>query len=89
MISGTTPLVIAGDRLLAQRRERDDAVLDLVAARLLVIGEDFFEGDILLFGEALHPPQLRGRRRRVGDMGPRQGAGGGEAERTVKQRTSR
>jgi hypothetical protein len=47
-------------------------VFDLVA-RLLVFGDHLFEGDILLFGEALLPPHLRGRGRSVGDMGPRQG----------------
>jgi hypothetical protein len=68
------------DCLLAHRREGDDAVLDLVTARFLVVGEQLFEGNILLLGKALNPPQLRGRRRRVGDMRPRQGTGGREPE---------
>src|SRR5229473_4204438 len=43
--------------------------------------------DILLLGEALHPPQLGGHGRRVSDMGPRQG--GGEPHRAAKHRTPR
>src|SRR5215470_13425718 len=79
-----------GDRrncLLAHRCERDDAVLDLVAACLLVIGDQFFEGDILLLGEALHPPQLGSQCSRVSDMGSRQS--GGEPHRAAKYRTPR
>ena len=55
----------AGDRrddLLTLRRERDNAVVDRVAAGLLVIGDDLLERFILLLDEALRPPHLRGRR---------------------------
>ena len=58
-----------GDLLLPHRGKRHDAVVDLVAARLLVIGDHLLEGDILFLGEALHPPHRRGRRRGVGDIG--------------------
>src|SRR6516162_1290475 len=77
------------DHLLAERRERYDAVVNLVATRLLVIGDQLFEGYILLLSKTLGPPDLRGRRSRIGHMRPRQGASGGEPERTGKQRTPR
>ena len=45
------------------------------------------KGDILLLSEALLPPLLGGRRRRVGDVGPRQRARSGNTDRTTKHRT--
>src|SRR5215469_8118506 len=77
------------DCLLAQWRERNEAVIDLVAASLLVFLDHRFEGGILLFGKTLGEPNLRGRGRAVGDMGPRYGSGGNKPKRTVKHRTSR
>ena len=74
------------DFLLAQRRERNDAVLDLIAAGFLVVGHQLFEGDILFLSETLGPPDLCGRRRRVGDMRPRQSTGGGKPERAAQHR---
>jgi len=44
------------DDLLAQRRERNNAELDLVAAGLPVIGDDLFDCHILFLDEALRPP---------------------------------
>ena len=73
------------DDLLALRRERRDAEVDLVAARLLVICDDLFEPHILFLDEALRPPNFRGRRRRVGDIGAPQGSGRHQADRAVKQ----
>ena len=75
------------DRLLAQRRKRDDAELDLVAARLLIIGDDPVERGVFLLGETLRPPHLGGGRGRVGDVWPRQSAERTERKRTAQQRT--
>ena len=57
------------DDLLAHRRIGDDAVVDRVAAGLLVIGNDLLERNILFLRETLNPPHRRGRRRCVGDVG--------------------
>jgi hypothetical protein len=46
--AGDTPALYRRDLLLPQRRVRDEAVVDLVAARLLVIGDQRAEGDVLL-----------------------------------------
>ena len=62
--------------------------LDLIAAHVLVIGDDLAEGVILLGNNALTPPHLRGLGLRVGDVGPRQRAGGRKPERTAEYRTS-
>ena len=59
------------DDLLAHRRIGNDAEVDRVAARLLVIGDDLFECDILLLREALHPPHSRSGRRRICEVRPR------------------
>ena len=45
-----------GDRLLVQRHERHDAVLDLVAGRLLVVGDRLLERRVLRGNEALPNP---------------------------------
>jgi hypothetical protein len=63
---------------LALRGEGNDAVVDRVAAGLLIIGDDLFECGILFLDEALRPPDGRGRSRRVGDVGPHQGSSGCE-----------
>jgi hypothetical protein len=60
-----------GDDLLALRGERHDLQVDRVAASLLVIGDDLFDRHILFLREALRPPHLRGRGRRIGDIGAR------------------
>jgi hypothetical protein len=57
------------DDLLPQRRIGHDAVVDRVAAGLLVFGDDLLERDVLFLGGALGPPQGRGRGRCVGDVG--------------------
>ena len=62
--------------LLAHRRVGDDRVVDRVAARLLVIGDDFLKSDVFFVGEALDPPQGRGLGGGVGDIGPRKASGG-------------
>ena len=56
--SGTTPLVTAETIFWRIGGEGNDAVVDRVAARLLVIGDDLLESDILLLGEALRPPHV-------------------------------
>src|SRR5689334_6863710 len=61
-------------------------MVDLVAARLLVIGDQCAKGGILLRNEALVPPHLRGPGGRIHDMGPRQRASG-EPHRAAKHRT--
>src|SRR6516164_8247682 len=75
------------DDLLALRRERHDAELDRVAAGLLVIGDVLFDRRILFRDKALRPPHLSSGRRRVGDVGPRQGSGGDEPDGAEKYRT--
>src|SRR6516164_6183835 len=77
------------DRLLAHRRERDQALVDLIAASLLVIGDHRAKGGVLLGNEALVPPHLGRRGRRVGDMGPCQRASGGKPYGTAKYRAPR
>jgi hypothetical protein len=57
------------DDLLAHRRIGDNAVVDRVAAGLLVVGNDLLERNILLLRETLNPPHGRGRDRCVGDVG--------------------
>jgi len=81
----------AGNRrhlLLAQRGKGDNAVIDLVAADFFVLRDQFLEGRILVGNKALSPPHLRGLGLRVGDVGPRQRAGGRKPERTAEYRTS-
>ena len=79
----------AGDRrdcLLPQRRIGDEAVVDLVAARLLVIGGHRLEGRSLPRGQSpgrttprrLSPPRWR--------YGPRQGPGRSQRQRAAKHR---
>ena len=75
------------DRLLAHRCERDDAEVDFVAARLLVVGNHLLERGVLLFGEALNPPNFGSRSSRVGDIGPTQRAGRSEPDRAPEHRT--
>jgi hypothetical protein len=75
------------DDLLAQWRIGHDAVVDRVAAGLLVIGDDLFDRDVFLFGGALGPPHGRGRRRGVGDVGPPQSSRRRQSRGTAKQRT--
>jgi hypothetical protein len=52
--------------------EGRDAELDFVAARLFVIGDDFFDRGIFLRNETLWPPHFRRCSRSVGDMRMRQ-----------------
>ena len=74
------------DDLLAQRRIGDDAVVDGVAAGLLVIGDELAKRHILLLDEALGPPHGRGGRRGVGDVGPGQCRSSGKTHRAAQQR---
>ena len=82
--------IAAGDRrddLLHQRRKRDEAVVDRVAARLLVIGDDFAKRRILLGDKALGPPHRRGAGGGIGDIGSRQRPGRGNGKRAAQHRT--
>src|SRR5271166_4381807 len=82
--SGTTPLVTA--ETIFWRIGRD-AVVDRVAARLLVIGDDLLERDILFFGEPLCPPYRRRRGRGVGDIRAPEYPGRSQRQRAAKHRT--
>ena len=82
--------VAAGQRrddLLHDRPERNDAEVDNVAARLLVLRDHPFEGGVLLGDEPLGPPHMRGGGRRIGNIGPSEGSGCREGGRSAKQRT--
>ncbi len=57
------------DHLLGQRTEGNDGVVEPVAARLLVVRDDPLEGAVLLLDEALRPPQDRGLRLGIGNIG--------------------
>src|SRR5215831_8069082 len=67
----------------------NNAVVDLVTAGVLLISDQLAGPDILLLGEDLHPPYLRGRGRRVGDLVSCRSARRGKTERTTKERTPR
>ena len=73
--------------LLAHRRIRRDAVIDLVAARLLIVGDDLLEGDVFLLGKALDPPRFGGFGGGMSDIRPHERARGCERQRTTKHRT--
>src|SRR6202022_3487625 len=75
------------DDLLHQRRERNEGVVDLVAARLLVFRDQRAEAAILLANEALGPPYGRGRGRRIGDEGSSEDSGCSKSERPADRRT--
>jgi hypothetical protein len=75
------------DDLLQQRRKRDQAVINRVAALLLILGDHRPKGSVLFRDEALGPPYGHGRGRGIGDEGPREGSSGGKAEGTAKHRT--
>ena len=77
------------DDLLALWRIRDDAVVDRVAAGLLVVGDDLLERDVFFLGEALDPPDSRGRRLCAGDIRPRQSSDRSQTHRDTKQRSPR
>jgi len=55
-------------------------------ARLFIIGDHCSEGGILFGNEALIPPCLHSRGRRIGDIGPRQRSGG-KPDGITQQRT--
>ena len=76
------------DNLLAYRRVGDDGVVDRVAAGLLVIGDEFFERNILLFGETLDPPGGSGFGCGLSNVWPRQRGGRSGGSRATQQRTS-
>ena len=63
---------------------RNNAVVDIVTAGVLLISDQLAGRDLLLLGEDLHPPHLRGRGRRVGDTGACRSARRGKTERTAK-----
>jgi len=73
------------DDLLAHRRIGHDAVVDRVAARPFVIGDELFERDILFLGEPLGPPHRCGHRRRLGDVGPRENSSPAQRKGAAKQ----
>ena len=73
--------------LLAHRRIRRDAVIDLVAARLLIVGDDLLEGDVFLLGKALDPPRFGGFGGGMSDIRPRQGGGTRQCRGAAKYRT--
>ncbi len=75
------------DDLLPQRRKRHDAEVDLVAARLLEIGDDLAERVILLRHKALRPPYGCGLSLRVGDIRARDRAGREQSGRPAQYRT--
>src|SRR5205807_10075945 len=72
---------------LHDRPERNDAEVDNVAARLLVLRDHPFEGGVLLGDEPLGPPHMRGGGRRIGNIGPSERPGGRQRGRSTKQRT--
>src|SRR5262249_30652875 len=76
------------DDLLTLRRKGDNAQVDLVAARLLIVGDDLLQCHILVLHEALRPPHGRGRRRRIGDIGTRDTSSRGKSQGTAEERTS-
>ena len=75
--------------LLPLWREGRDAELDLVAARLFVIGDDFFDRGIFLRNETLRPPHFGRCRRSVGDIRLGQCSDSHEAQRITNERTAR
>src|SRR5262245_27097807 len=75
------------DDLLHLRPERNDACVDDVAARLLVVGDSGFEGGVLLPDEALHPPDGRSFGGSVGDKRSSQRSDRGKSHRPAKNRT--
>src|SRR5438067_12439358 len=75
------------DDLLHQRRERNQRVVDFVAARLLVSRDHRAEADILLANEALGPPYGHGGGRRLGDERSPKGTGSGGTQRPAQYRT--
>jgi Putative Actinobacterial Holin-X, holin superfamily III len=80
----TTPLAT---QQMRSDHDRDQAVVDFVAARLLIIGDQPAKGDVLLGKVALVPPRLDGRSCRIGYVGPRENSGCGEPEGAAKYRT--
>ena len=62
-----------GDDFLSAGGERYDAKLDVVAARLFIIGNHLLKRFIFFRHKALHPPDLCGHRGCIGYVWPRQG----------------
>ena len=82
--------VAAGERrddFLHQRRERHEAVIDDVAACLLVLGHHRVERGVLFLHETLDPPHARGFRLGVGDVGTSERRDRGQSDRPTEQRT--
>jgi hypothetical protein len=75
------------DDLLAQRRKGRNGHVDRIAARLLVIGNDLLDCDVLFFGEALGPPYRCGCRRGICDERARQRPGSSQGQRTAEHRS--
>jgi amidohydrolase len=70
------PLLAAVDTWTIRVKGRGGhASMPHLAVDPVPVGNDLFERNVLLLGETLNPPHGRGRRRRVGDVGPRQGPG--------------
>ena len=68
--------------------KRHDLEIDLVAARLFVLADEFFKGGILLLGETLSPPHFRGGGGGIGDVRPHHGSRRNKPQRTTNNRTS-
>jgi hypothetical protein len=64
----------------------NNAIVDCVAARFFVIGDDLFESGIFFLGKPLNPPYLRRFRRRIGDEGVRQSPGRDQTHGATKDR---
>src|SRR6516165_10774288 len=75
------------DDLLLQRRKRDQAVIDRVAALLLILGDHRPERSVLFRDVALGPPNGGGLGRGVGEEWPRDSSGSGKTEGTLNHRT--
>src|SRR6202011_4741437 len=83
--------VAAGQRrddLLHHRPERNDAYLEGVPARLLVLGDEVLEGGVFLGDETLGPPYVGGLGRRTGNVGTCERPRCRQRGRSTKQRTS-
>src|SRR5262249_59643874 len=77
------------DDLLPLRRKWRNLQIDLVAARLLVIGSELLDRGILFWHEALRPPHFRGFRLRIGEIRAGQRRSRHKADRTANNRASR
>src|SRR5262249_38648739 len=73
--------------LLPDRREWNNADVDRVPARLLILSDDIAEGGVLLGNETLGPPYACGLGRCVGDEGSCKSSSGCQTDRPAEHRT--